>query len=161
MDRRGFLGGLSALFAASLVPACGSDDPIVDGPLDRFLALSALLTGFESLPRAHGQIYLDALRATEEQSQALDDLYGQAGYDSESRPGSLADLEARGIFADARLRDVADAIILNWYTGVYEGASGPEVATYTDALTWRALDYTNPPSQCGGLTGFWAEPPAG
>ncbi|MDC3960477.1 sugar dehydrogenase complex small subunit [Polyangium jinanense] len=161
MDRRGFLGGLSALFAASLLPACGSDEPVVDGPLARFLALSALLTGFENLPRAHGQIYLDALRASPEQSVALDELYAEAGYGGESSPGSLADLEAKGTFTDARLRAVADTIILNWYTGVYEGASGPEVATYTDALTWRALDYTNPPSECGGLTGFWAEPPAG
>ncbi|HVK66748.1 MAG TPA: sugar dehydrogenase complex small subunit [Polyangium sp.] len=161
MDRRGFLGGFSALFVASLVPACGADDPVVDGPLDRFLALSMLLTGFENLPRAHGQLYLDALRASAESSKALDDLYVKAGYDSASRPSSLADLEAKGIFADARLRDVADAIILNWYTGVFDGETGPEVATYTDALTWRALEYTNPPSQCGGLTGFWAEPPAG
>ncbi|MDI3290931.1 sugar dehydrogenase complex small subunit [Polyangium sp. 15x6] len=160
MDRRGFLGGVSALFAASLVPAC-SDDPVVDGPLARFLSLSALLTGFENLPRAHGQIYLDALRASAEQSLALDELYAEAGYGRETSPGSLADLEAKGTFDDARLRAVADAIILNWYTGVYEGASGPEVATYTEALTWRALDYTNPPSECGGLTGFWAESPEG
>jgi Membrane bound FAD containing D-sorbitol dehydrogenase len=143
------------------VPACGSEDPIADAPIDRFLALSVLLTGFEALDRGQGQIYLDALRASADQSKALDDLYVKAGYSSESRPGSLADLEAKGIFADDRLTAVADAIILNWYTGVYDGATGPEVATYTEALTWRALDYTNPPSLCGGSPGFWAEKPAG
>ena len=50
-------------------------------------------------------------------------------------------------------------IVTGWYSGVQQAASGEEVVTYTDALVWKALDYTKPQAWCGGETGYWALPP--
>jgi hypothetical protein len=35
------------------------------------------------------------------------------------------------------------------------------VATFTDALVWNALTFTKPWAECGGETGYWANPPTG
>jgi hypothetical protein len=42
--------------------------------------------------------------------------------------------------------------------------NGPEqeVATFADALVWKSITYTTPPTLCGPYAGFWAErPPVG
>jgi len=53
-----------------------------------------------------------------------------------------------------------EEIITDWYSGVHRTAEGEEVATYTDARIWNALDYTKPQGWCGGDTGYWSEPPS-
>ena len=50
-------------------------------------------------------------------------------------------------------------IVTDWYSGVQQTPAGEEVVAYTDALIWRALDYTKPQGWCGGETGYWALPP--
>lgn len=51
-------------------------------------------------------------------------------------------------------------IVTDWYSGVQQTPAGEEVVAYTDALIWRALDYTKPQGWCGGETGYWALPPS-
>jgi hypothetical protein len=50
-------------------------------------------------------------------------------------------------------------IVAEWYSGMYEAGQGPAVATFEDALLWRALSYTKPLADCGGEMGHWAAPP--
>lgn len=51
------------------------------------------------------------------------------------------------------------AIVSSWYTGLSPDPSDLQVLTYTDALIWRAMDYTKPMAFCGGGVGYWADPP--
>ena len=55
---------------------------------------------------------------------------------------------------------VADDIVAAWYSGTYKTPAGLAVAGFTDALLWNALDFTKPPGECGGETGYWADPPS-
>lgn len=56
-----------------------------------------------------------------------------------------------------------DALIEALFTGVIPGletGDGPERVAYPQALLWAAVeDWVNVPSFCGGLPGYWAEPP--
>lgn len=130
--------------------------------LEGFLALSALLTGIENLNPQIGQIYLDSLVASPQSEVSLADLYRQAGFAEAAGttlPASLEDLEQSGIFAQDATRTLADKIIEYWYSGVYETANGEQaVATFADALVWRAVRYTKPLTLCA-VPGFWAAAP--
>ena len=130
--------------------------------LEGFLALSALLTGIENLNPQIGRIYLDSLAASTPAEVSLADLYRQAGFaeaDKTTWPGSIEELEQRGIFAQDTTRALADKIIEYWYSGVYETANGEQaVATFADALVWRAVRYTKPLTLCAA-PGFWAAAP--
>lgn len=60
---------------------------------------------------------------------------------------------------------LADAIVAAWYSGLFMTAAPGEapvqkVAAFTDALVWQALTFTKPWAECGGETGYWADPPA-
>ncbi|WP_437603119.1 sugar dehydrogenase complex small subunit [Sorangium sp. So ce590] len=160
MGRRRF-----ALFISTLLAAAGLAGHVIRGraatPLDRFLALSTVLTGVGDLARDHAQIYLDCLLARPEQAAALEDLYARAGLAGDAPACTLDELTARGVFADRRLRALADEILLLWYTGEYDAADGRALATYEGSLAWRSLPYASAPGTCGGAMGFWGEPPAG
>lgn len=59
---------------------------------------------------------------------------------------------------------LADAIVAAWYSGLFMTAAPGEapvqkVAAFTDALVWQALTFTKPWAECGGETGYWADPP--
>jgi hypothetical protein len=127
--------------------------------LGGFLALSALLTGIENLNPQVGQIYLDSLAANTESEISLADLYRQAGFADAPPPESIEELERRGIFAQDATRALADKVIEYWYSGVYDTANGEQaVATFADALVWRAVRYTKPLTLCAA-PGFWAVAP--
>ncbi len=158
-SRRGFIASLSALAVVGALPGCGDDESAPE-PLEQFVALSSLLTGFDDLSEPLAQTYLDALQADPDVAAALDDLYAEAGLGSDDAAESFEELSARGVFDDPRLADVSDTVIRLWYTGVVDGPDEPIVVAYTDNLAWRSLDYATPPSVCGGLVDFWAEPPA-
>ncbi|XYH95416.1 sugar dehydrogenase complex small subunit [Sorangium sp. So ce1128] len=158
--RRRFALSISALLAAAGLAKYVSSDRAAT-PLGRFLALSTLLTGYGDLSRAHGQLYLDSLLAHPEQAAALEDLHARAGTLGDAPAYTLDDLTARGVFADLRLRALADEILLLWYTGEYNAAGGRALATDEGSLVWRALSYARAPGTCGGAPGFWGEPPAG
>jgi hypothetical protein len=68
---------------------------------------------------------------------------------------------------------LANAIVAAWYSGLYTTVpkgSGQQnhplrqriqkVATFDQALVWKALAFTKPWGECGGETGYWADPPA-
>lgn len=124
-----------------------------------FLALSALLTGIENLNPQVGQIYLDSLNDTTQFDVSLKELYRQAGFTEAAPPSSIEELERSGIFAQEATRTLADKIIEYWYSGVYDTVEGEQaVATFADALVWRAVRYTKPLTLCA-TPGFWAHVP--
>lgn len=135
--------------------------PAPGGPLalDGFLALSALLTGFGGLNPTTGAVYLESLRANPELGPGLEALYEQAGFAGGAGAQTVQDLEARGALEDETARAAADRLIEMWYSGVYDTPDGGQaVATYADALVWRAVPYTKPLTICG-VPGFWSEAP--
>lgn len=105
--------------------------------LDQFLVLSSRLTGAANLDAATGKVLLGALLST-------------------GKGAGLARLAAGEDEAD---KDLAAAIVAAWYSGIGEAASGPVVATFDQALLWRALSFTRPFGECGGSTGYWSDPP--
>jgi hypothetical protein len=60
---------------------------------------------------------------------------------------------------------LADAVVAAWYSGLVTtaGADGTgteqKVTDFTGALVWQALTFTKPFGECGGETGYWADPP--
>jgi D-sorbitol dehydrogenase-like protein len=144
---------MSALLTSGILPlpfAAGnaSSGKNNDGlSLDDFMRLSTALTGHAGLDKELGQIYLDALLHT---PQDEDDLIRL-----------LTGLEEGEIHAYVREKpsSIARELLLAWYTGHYPTMSGPKVATFTQALAWRALGYTTAPSLCGGTMGHWGDKP--
>lgn len=137
-----------------------------DLSLQQFLVLSAVLTGVDNLNPAEGRIYLQSLQASDEFDVTLAELFQQAANVLEGSAASgnaptatIEDLEAQGIFESEATTTLADAIIEHWYTGIYTTSDGEQaVATYVDALAWKALSFTKPNSICGS-PGFWEERP--
>jgi hypothetical protein len=161
LSRRQFLLGTAALW---FVPPLTVNAQQTRAPdLDGFLALSTLLTGIDtSAERETGQRYLANLLARPDTNAALTALWQRSGLAEAVPPSSIADLQQRGIYADATLQALADSITLQWYSGSYQLADGStRVATYTAALAWRTLPYRPAgPSTCGGVFGHWTNPPA-
>lgn len=125
-----------------------------EADLARFLALSAALTGVENLNPGIGQVYLSHLQNT---GASLQSLYQHIELEA-GRPLDLQEIEAAGVFEDEGLSDLADQIIELWYTGQYQEGEETIVVTFVDALAWKAIRFTKPPTICGSF-GFWAEQP--
>ena len=126
----------TALTAGFPLPVAAQETVTVD----QFRALSARLTGaaVSDLDAAMAGKLLDAFL-------------------SMGREPALRRLAAdRGLSAGP----VADDIVAAWYSGTYKTPAGLAVAGFTDALLWNALDFTKPPGECGGETGYWADPPS-
>lgn len=160
--------------AAGALAACGGRREQLPAPegtaapaapgglgLEEFLTLSAVLTGFprERLSPELGRIYLESLQARPDGQVRLADLYAQAGFRSSAPPASVEQLAATGLFDREPPRALADAIVVCWYTGLYERGGRPAVATFADALAWQALGYAAAPGSCQGAVGSWAEAP--
>lgn len=145
-------------------PGRGTPAPEVDdSALAQFLKLSAVLTGVSNLDPVVGRVYLQSLQQSDEFNVTLEELYEQAGLESDAQPASIAQLEEQGFFegqpSEGGATALADRIIEYWYTGVYTTAEGEQaVATYVDALAWKTLSFTKPNSICG-TPGFWEERP--
>lgn len=188
ISRRQFMRGMAIAAGAGLLAACGpqsisgADTPfrtatpfrelprplgsavqtatgMPEGAinLDQFLALSSQLTGVENLDPGLGQIYLQALQAGAQGGSSLADVYAAASSGS-NQPQDIDTLEAGGFFDQSGVGDMADTIIEMWYTGVYQIDGEDQVATFVDALAWKVLHFTKPPTICGHF-GFWAEEP--
>ena len=126
--------------------------------LATFLAISSLLTGVPELDPGIGASYLAHLQATN--APALAALYEQAGFTGESAPTTLAALEETGVFEQEAMQQLAEQIIELWYTGQYQDEQGEAVVvTFVDALAWKLLDFTKPPTLCGSPN-FWAFHPS-
>ena len=75
----------------------------------------------------------------------------------------LDDTEATAFVAghDAAA-EVEKTVLKALYTGMHDPGDGePERFAYAEALMYAAIEDTvNVPSYCGGMPGFWADPPA-
>jgi hypothetical protein len=127
-----------------------------DDDLERFMALSRALTGFDDLDDTElGLVYLDSIANSDDLGDQLDALYEKAGLSDEVSAVTLEDLESAGAFDDDT-RPAADAITAAWYTGTYDAGSEQVVATYINALAWQSTGYRmTGPSSCSGATGNW------
>jgi hypothetical protein len=139
ITRRSLLicGTSAVALAATLPPLLGSAGETV--PLDQFRTLSARLTGAAVSDLDEGMA-----------SKLL------GAFLSMGRGPALAALAADPA---SNTGPVADEIVAAWYSGTYKTPAGLAVAGFTDALLWKALDFTKPPGECGGETGYWANPP--
>jgi hypothetical protein len=129
------IGGASAATVAVVPLPAPARDTIT---VDQFRALSARLTGVAVAK-------LDATAA----GKLL------AGLVSMGRGGELARLAAdrRG-----RRGTLANDIVAAWYSGSYATRAGAAAIDLRNALVWKALHFTKPRGECGGATGYWAEP---
>ncbi len=136
MSRRSLiLGGASAATLAITFPLAADARETIT--VDQFCALSARLTGVTNL---------DATTA----GKLLD------GFIAMGRGPELALLAADpGISAGT----LADAIVAAWYSGNYDTKAGLATLGLTNALLWKALNFTKPPGICGRATGYWADAP--
>ena len=115
---------------------------------EQFLALSEKLTATPNLDLAIATTILGGFLAT-------------------GHVDGIAKIVAEGYDP---ITPLPNAIVAAWYSGVYttvpkdDGATPSrvpvqEVADFTQALLWNALTFTKPWGECGGETGYWADPP--
>ncbi|SEK45753.1 Membrane bound FAD containing D-sorbitol dehydrogenase [Roseovarius nanhaiticus] len=100
-----------------------------------FLRLSQELTARDALSESIGADLLKAFAATD-------------------RAADLAAL-ADGAEDD----DLANAVVASWYSGISPDPEDTQVASYTEALMWDAMDFTKPQGMCGGGMGYWNDAP--
>ena len=138
--RRGFIGGVWALPALSFGGWAEAGEA-----LERFLALSARLTGFPAAalnPALAGDL-LDALKAAGEGASLKDLLEGNA----DEAGGAQGGLAAQ--------------IIAAWYSGIHPASEGPAPRVVREALVWRAMEFAQAPGYCSADTNDWSRPPPG
>lgn len=110
--------------------------------VDRFLHLSAQLTGFskERLDRNLGQSLLGNLEQSKFRT-ALDEA-----------------LDPKTPVSD----DILSTVVISaWYSGIHPRGTGSKVATFLDALVYEATGYLRPISVCAGTVGTWSDVPTG
>lgn len=143
------------------------------GQLERFVTLSALLTGFRQVQLAGtgvAQQHLDTLKAALP-AEIVDDLFAAFHrLPSEGREKAVAS----AILGDPKLGPVAKNIILLWYTGLWNqmpeiwrranGASPedathlPSGAAYRAGLQWLAAGAHPPGAAHQGFASWTLEP---
>ena len=122
------VGGTSAATVAVGAPLAAG------ASVDAFRALSARLTGV-----------------------ALTDLDTKAAVkllDGFISLGRESDLAALAVDPAASTGRLANAIVAAWYSG----RIGAATIGLNQALLWKVLDFTKPPGECGGATGYWTDP---
>jgi hypothetical protein len=138
LDRRNLLLGGVSLLAAGAVSTRAPAETAVS--LDQFLRISNRLLGIDDFDRNTAGKFLEGLLASGREA-----VLGRFvnGVDTSSEAA----------------RNLASDIVASWYSGIYETGHGPAVATYNEAMMWRALSFTKPLGNCGGATGYWNSPP--
>ena len=135
MTRRGLLSAVSAISVLSVTQLPGLAFA-ANLDVQAFLALSQNLVGQDDLSEDIAANMLEAF----------------SGLGRDDDLAALAD--------GAEDEALSNEIVASWYTGVSPDPDDLKVLTYTDALMWQAMDFTKPMGECGGATGYWAEPPA-
>lgn len=173
MSRRAFLRLFGILGAGAVIQACdvlpedehvaialeevASPYPasnITASDVNRFLYLSTILTGFSDLNPELAHTYMQNLSG----DVSLPELYEQANFPEQAQEFTLEQLQQSGVFEDEAMRSLLNEITNYWYTGTYQNGDSTVVATYTDALAWKSLDFTKPRTICGA-PGFWQTNP--
>ena len=117
----------------------------------RFAATSAALTGYPATAADDAAKMLAAF-ATPERRAALSRLH--ALVTGTPAAGLDAALHAQG------LATLANDLVAAWYSGVVTQGKQQKLVLYADAYMWSAMSFTKPMGVCGGVTGYWADPPA-
>jgi hypothetical protein len=152
VDRRRVLQSIAGATLAALgvgAPAATAAD--APRSAANFGAVSAALTGYAA-PSAADATKLLAAFGTPKRRAALTRLArvvngaGSADLD--------AALRAQGV------EDIADELVAAWYSGLVTQGKTSQVVLYADAYMWSAMSFTKPMGQCGGVTNYWADPPA-
>ena len=138
---------------ASPYPATVADETNIDN-LTRFMQVSIVLTGFDNLSPQLAEVYMQSI-GNEDNDATLEDLYSRLDADA---PMTLDQMREAGVLEDTAFSGLISSIVKHWYTGTYQDGENTVVATYTDALAWRALDFTKPRSICG-TPHFWETNP--
>lgn len=148
--RRAWLELAVALVAAGALPASAFAQGAGGISAASFASLSQALTGAPP-PDAATAAKVQRAFATPARRAALAALANVVA----STPAA----ELERVLAERGLAKVAQDLVSAWYSGVVPGAAGDKVALYTNAFMWTAMTWTKPMGVCGGVTGYWAEPP--
>jgi len=150
VDRRTLLQALSGVVAGALAPlALAQTSTALTAA--QFGKLSAALTGY---PEADADAVGKMMRAFATPARRAS-LATLAQVVATTPPSDLdAALKAR------KLDVIANDLVAAWYSGVVTNGSKSQVVLYADALMWSAMTYTKPMGVCGGVTGYWADPPS-
>jgi len=151
LDRRMLLRSL----AAAALGAAGSrvfaaTSPSATSAAARFAATSAALTGYPAAA-SDDTVKMLAAFATPERRAALARLH--ALVTATPAAGVDAALRAQG------LDTLANDLVAAWYSGVVTQGKQQKLVLYADAYMWSAMSFTKPMGVCGGVTGYWADPP--
>lgn len=152
LDRRALLkriAGLAAVLAAARMPG-GFAQPAESLSAARFSALSTALTGFPPVQPSDVERMVAAF-ATPARQAALVRLAGIVA----DTPAATRDVAIRAAGLDV----LADELVAAWYSGVAGSGSDARLVLYADAFMWSAMTFTKPMGVCGGVMGYWAEPP--
>lgn len=153
IDRRTLLQALSGLAAWSLVarPARTLAQGTATSASADFARVTAALTGYPAPDAATADKVMRAF-ATPARRNALTALAALVG----ATPPAELDAALRA----KQLEPVANELVSAWFSGIVTTDRGPQLVLYTDALVWTAMTYSKPMGVCGGVTGYWANPPA-
>jgi hypothetical protein len=150
--RRSTLRALSALAAAAAVaPVASRTQAAGTISVAQFGAVSTALTGY---PIADADTLGRMMRAfaTPARRAPLAALAQTVA----ATPAASLDAEIRA----RNLDTLANDLVAAWYSGVVTTPQGPKLVLYTQAYVWSAMTYSKPMGVCGGVTGYWANPPA-
>ncbi len=156
VNRRELLAVAGALLGALGLPGTGlagapaAAPGFIPIPADAFHDLSVALTGYSPRDPSLVAAFRDAFSAELNQLQQLYDIV------SATPAGGWTQA-----VAGAGLSDLAEQLVLAWYTGIVGEGEEQRVLTYLDALVWYAVGYTKPPSTCDTDFGAWALRPPG
>lgn len=157
LRRRHLLAGAAAFALCGALPRPAG--AATDDALRRFMHVSRVVTGKRVLNPEVGRRILEVLSAgpSGPKLQALAAAVERSG----APPGQdIARLLKTEPFAGKEVEEAARELASAWYLGVTGPDDDPAFITYTEALMWRpVLDVHNIPSFCGGVPGFWTEPP--
>ena len=121
-----------------------------------FKRLSEAMSDMHDLSDDLLETYFSAMHSV---SEPLETLYWNAGLEESEDSATQVDL-TRLLAGNPSLQEAVAELLLPWYTGVVNpGTANARVVTFTGALAWQALAYTNAPTFCGGATGYWSSAP--
>jgi hypothetical protein len=146
------------MFHEYLVPHTALAKAVVSISIRNFLALSSLLTSVENLDPGVGKMYLESLEINANSHRGLMSILERGRFGSTGEVKTLDELAKTGVFEDTAMRTVADTIVENWFSGIYDTAHGRRVADWTGALAWTT-SYTKAIGMCSSASFNWTTKP--
>jgi hypothetical protein len=127
--------------------------------LDRFLALSLVLTGEDHLDKSLAEQYLK--RLNDQYSQEMRNLLGE--FDKIAKSSNLVLEVKQKIVENDGFHHLTAQIIKTWYTSEFNGPDNKTVFTgtqeqYYSGLLWKVIK-AHPPSRSTEEYGYWTTQP--